>query len=507
MGKKRRSQEHKRNPQTESQSFYKEDGDDDGNTMSLTIFSVMIISCVVLGFSLGARPSPNLNMSIAEWTSASLSHIGMNLHNLGQSISHRFLFSSSGDDMYNVPFSYVNVNGRRVRDDASHPLVFAALREAIIREDGGVVHPDLGFLVPAPSGATRGIGFVRDTYHTCQTRCMPGSGRDKIAARDQNINKEGHEHAHKQSNLSKYPPFWDAPIDQLDTSEKLKNVLDQQQGAGVEEKYFQEEMLIKVPLSYQMTRRMALQTLTSLLPPDVHQRAPIHELDDAALLVLLLAHERGLGKKSKFHPYIATLPIQPSCGYSPAMRNQALQTIDLMGIELGMDVVGWPVEISKASDRAQMIADGLTKDYGAYIATPAGTSTFSVIQWSLCQVASRGTAGSEEYGALRLVPMADMVNHDVDTGGFIELNGKERLQNDHLLDADEKDAGAFVVRSIRHGRRRPLKLGQELLVDYHVPSYSPLDWFLSLGFVPPERMVKWAKTSAHFQKERTFSDR
>jgi len=273
----------------------------------------------------------------------------------------------------------------------------------------------------------------------------------------------------------------------------------------MDERYRQEEILIKVPLSFQMTRKLAFRTLRGLLPPDVHQRAPIQELDDAALLVLLLAHEKGLGKKSKFHPYIASLPTVPSCGYSPAMRQEVLQTIDLMGLELGMDVIGWPSEIAKAADRAQMIADGLTKDYGAYIATPEGTSTFSVMQWALCQVASRATAGSDAYGALRLVPMVDMVNHDVNAGGFVELSGKERLSKGGMIDAQESDSGAFVVRSTRHGRRRPLKKGQELLVNYNVPNYSPLDWFLSLGFVPPERAVKWQKTEEIFKKERTFT--
>jgi hypothetical protein len=47
----------------------------------------------------------------------------------------------------------------------SHPRVFAVLREAVIREEGGYVHPDLGFMVPAPCGAARGIGMVRNAYH------------------------------------------------------------------------------------------------------------------------------------------------------------------------------------------------------------------------------------------------------------------------------------------------------------------------------------------------------
>ena len=44
---------------------------------------------------------------------------------------------------------------------------------------------------------------------------------------------------------------------------------------------------------------------------------------------------------------------------------------------------------------------------------------------------------------------------------------------------------------MRHGWNKPLKVGQELLVDYNVLEYSPLDWFVSGGFVPLERRGKW----------------
>jgi len=85
------------------------------------------------------------------------------------------------------------------------------------------------------------------------------------------------------------------------------------------------------------------------------------------------------------------------------------------------------------------------------------------------------------------------------------LAGNEKLENNNIIDATESDIGAFVVRSIRHGRRKPLKKGQELLVNYNVPNYSPLDWFLSLGFVPTERREPWKKVEGHFKKPRTFA--
>ena len=78
--------------------------------------------------------------------------------------------------------------------------------------------------------------------------------------------------------------------------------------------------------------------------------------------------------------------------------------------------------------------------------------------------------------------MVDLINHDINAGGFIELSGKERIAEGDFVDATESDAGTFVVRSLRHGRRKPLKKGQELLANYNVPHFSPLDWFVSSGF-------------------------
>ena len=73
------------------------------------------------------------------------------------------------------------------------------------------------------------------------------------------------------------------------------------------------------------------------------------------------------------------------------------------------------------------------------------------------------------------------------------------------MDATEDDAGTFVVRSLRHGKRKALKKGQELLVNYNVPHYSPLDWFVSLGFVPSERQTQWQKIDAALPRVRQDS--
>ncbi|GKY94163.1 hypothetical protein MPSEU_000382400 [Mayamaea pseudoterrestris] len=317
-----------------------------------------------------------------------------------------------------------NMEAEEYAQNPSHPRIFAVLREAVVREQGGYVHPDLGLLVPAPSGASRGIGM--------------------------------------------------------------------------------EEVLIRVPLGFQMTRNVALDTLLPIVPTEVQKRASLHELDDAALLVLLLAHERGLGRYSRWVPYIASLPPEPSCGYSEKLKPHMLDTINVLREEIGVDTQGWSLELQKASQYANKIVDGLTFDYAPYLKHPEDVKAKDNIKWALCQVASRATAGSEKHGALRMIPILDLVNHDANAGGFIELTGKEKYRNGDFVDSSGEDvSGAFIVRSMRHGQRKPLRLGQELLVNYNVPHYSPLDWFVSLGFVPPERWGQWHRIEAALPRVRT----
>lgn len=355
------------------------------------------------------------------------------------------------------------INSSELKSNPSHPYVYAVLREAITREKGGYVHPDLGFMEPAPCGAARGIGMVRNVYHRCQTKCVPGTAEEKLEAK---LNEK------KQSQHS-------------------REEIDQHQ-----QRYMQEEVLIRVPLSYQMTRKVALDTLLPRITTET-QRKTVHELDDAALLVLLLAHERGVGQYSPWLPYIASLPLEPNCGYSQKLRPYLLDTINALRDELGMDVDGWPGELIRATEYSERIVSSLASDYGSFLQHPKGMSAKVNIRWALCQVASRATGGLQKYGALRMIPLIDMINHDAHAGGFVELTGEERLEKGDFVDAvNEDDGGTFVLRSLRHGRRKALRIGQELIVNYNVPHYSALDWLVSSGFVPPERYQNWQKLDA-----------
>ena len=55
----------------------------------------------------------------------------------------------------------------------------------------------------------------------------------------------------------------------------------------------------------------------------------------------------------------------------------------------------------------------------------------------------------------------------------------------------EGDESIFVARSVKNGKPHRLSKGMELLANYNVPDYSPLDWFLNIGFTPPERKTSW----------------
>ncbi|CAB9526883.1 expressed unknown protein [Seminavis robusta] len=386
--------------------------------------------------------------------------------------------------------------------------MYAVLREAVVREKNGFVHPDLGIMIPAPCGAPRGIGMVKDGWHKCQSACNPGVAKEKM---DLHRNQQA-----KLMRANAAASAYDDPDNSTSRVLWLPPIPDHTV-------YKQEEVLVRVPLTFQMTRQVALDTLLPRIPGDVQRKANPQDLDDAALLVLLLAHERGVGRHSRWFPYIASLPREPTCGYSSLLR-QATATptthqsqsqqqqqpqntaAKLLQEELGVDTYGWKGELAKAHKHALRIVHGLTKDYGTHILHPDGMTAMTNLEWALCQVTSRATAGSEAYGSLRMVPLVDMINHDAAAGGFVELTGKERLAHGNFLDATEDSAGTFCVRSVRHGRRKALKKGQELLVNYNVPHYSPLDWFVSLGFVPPERQQQWEKIDAALPRIRQDHD-
>ena len=351
-------------------------------------------------------------------------------------------------------------------NDPTNTRIFAILREAVVRESGGYVHRDLGILIPAPCGSVRGLGMIRNSYYSCQKNCLTSNPDERQALNNDTV----HSTTISQLNMT--------------TSSRTKP-------------YRQDEILIRVPLSFQMTRDVAIETFSTIIPQDVQNRANMHAFDDSMYLTLLLAHERGVGQFSKWLPYIASLPREPTCGYSKSLRPYILNAIEAYRVEWDVDTNGWGEETYKALIYAERIIENLNKNFGPYLERPPGISTIDNLRWALCQVVSRGIAGSALHGMLRLVPAIDLINHDANAAGIVELEGNERKADGYFMDAlSEMDNGTFVIRSMRHGRLRPLRLGQELMVNYNVPYYTPLDWFVYSGFVPPERSGPWIKLDA-----------
>ena len=299
---------------------------------------------------------------------------------------------------------------------------FEALRKAI-EKSGGYVDERLGLLSPAPCGASRGLGIV--------------------------------------------------------SSKKRKG----------DEPH---DVLFNIPIDYQLTRQLALSTLTPLIPPNVLQTLPLDELDDAALLVLLLAHEKGLGKKSKFKAYIDMLSDSvdgAGCGWASEGAH------DFRKLPREVE----PEDVEAGLAYANRVSTGMASDYGEYLAKSAWPKDWKndasqALLWGLCTVSSRGTAanqipGDSEFGTgIRLVPLADMANHDLLSAGFIELSGDERVANGGFVDASSSDAGTFVIRAVwgADWKTKELDVGDEITVNYNLPYYGAVDWYMSLGFVPRE---------------------
>ena len=182
-----------------------------------------------------------------------------------------------------------------------------------------------------------------------------------------------------------------------------------------------------------------------------------------------------------------------------------------------------------------------------------GLSTFESFRDYFTTEIERRTGvkdGPNTTAGLRMVPVMDMINHDVRKSGFVELErrgkgGRKRKEKD----GDELEGG-IVVGTRSHAKlRRPLGAGdvkgrkgggrgeaaaaiiqgerkghtrrylqggerhrakgngvpgtmavylddggsgsREVLVNYNADGYSPLDWFNNFGFVPLERSSGW----------------
>lgn len=321
-----------------------------------------------------------------------------------------------------------------IQDDPSDDTIITDLSNQIIKE-GGYVHPSLQLSSPAPCGADRGVIFGSKSSNVDDSDVSSSSNEDRPSS------------------------IW-----------------------------------LRVPFSYQLTRDLALDTLTPLIPNSVLDEAPLDTLDDGALLVLLLAHLRGMTTANdKWHPFLASLPDDPGCGWwvGDSIDNGAKRYEHMIPNEV----------ITSSRGYVSRVSNGMAKDYGPYLANNNWPKKWKeaidkskeqndgiinaaarAIEWSLCIVSSRGTAASPTLGggSIRLVPFADMFNHNLHSIGFMELTKKD-------VNNGGTDQGSFVGSfEVRQMKDTTVLEGEEITVDYNLVGYTPEDWFLSHGFIPSE---------------------
>ena len=253
--------------------------------------------------------------------------------------------------------------------------------------------------------------------------------------------------------------------------------------------------LLVVPARCVLDRERALRDLTPLVPASVLRDAPLDTLDGAALITLLLARERALGAASFYAPYIASLPQTPPCAWwgGAAARARALDACAACPADEREE---WAAELERAAAYSARVSMGMAGDYGDALGVDADG-----IEWALATLSSRSMGGQD---APCLVPLLDLVNHDAAwhafTGHWIEelpetfVVGRQieqtgGLENGGLVKIETGLAAgdwAYWAWDVDGRAPRGREPGEELYANYLAEDYTPFEWFMNLGYIPPE---------------------
>ena len=201
-------------------------------------------------------------------------------------------------------------------------------------------------------------------------------------------------------------------------------------------------------------------------------------------MTLFLAHERAKGEESFYSVYVKSLPEEPPCAWCMS-DEQLIGAISRYGALL--DTRGWAAEVSRAKEYVEKVSTGMAKDYGEVFGV-----TPDDLRWAMGIVSSRAMGGA---ASPTLVPLLDLVNHNAMRHPFTGHDGYAdaiRKRSDigemgemSISDAQSSatDDWAFWSYDKSGATAVPLQGGEELLACY-TDEYSPLDWFLNLGFLP-----------------------
>mmetsp|Transcript_23858 Transcript_23858/g.66173 ORF Transcript_23858/g.66173 Transcript_23858/m.66173 type:complete len:354 (-) Transcript_23858:707-1768(-) len=235
--------------------------------------------------------------------------------------------------------------------------------------------------------------------------------------------------------------------------------------------------LVAIPCGFELTDDVATRSLLPLLPHDA--ASDLSNLDSGALVMLGLAYELSIGDKSGFAPYIASLPSHLPCPWS--WGDQQAQAA-LAGMN-GGGSPGWMREVGKARRYAESVSRGLWQDFGQHVGISQEELT-----WALGIVTSRGYGGDQRPC---LIPFIDLFNHDARAPPFLLQTLEVEMDGDGDSEASESGRPTtrnfYTVWATSSGKPRQLGAGDEVYVDYSIGAVSPLDIFLSHGFLPPEK--------------------
>lgn len=237
--------------------------------------------------------------------------------------------------------------------------------------------------------------------------------------------------------------------------------------------------LVVVPDSLEMNGERARLSLEERLPDSARS---LNGLDSLGLIVLWLAAEWQRKDSSFWRPYLETLPSKADCSWAKSEEERRASVVGLVS------ATAWLSEARLAAAYSNRVASGMESDYGEYLDINRAS-----LEWALAMVSSRSMGGVS--GAI--VPVLDLVNHDHTASAFTsfdaaQFNAEVRLLGDsseqlerlaHAVDGPDWALWSFEADNYTP---RPLDGGDEVMANYICPDYDALDWWLHVGFIPPE---------------------
>lgn len=241
--------------------------------------------------------------------------------------------------------------------------------------------------------------------------------------------------------------------------------------------------LVVVPDSLEMNGERARLSLEDRLPDSARS---LDGLDSLALIVLWLAAEWQRKDSSFWRPYLETLPSRADCSWAKSEEERRASVVGIFG------ATAWLNEARHAAVYSNRVASGMESDYGGYLDIDRAR-----LEWALGMVSSRSMGGVG--GAL--VPVLDLVNHDSTASAFTsfdaaqfnaqaKLLGDSSQQLERLVRAVDGADWALWSFEADNCTPRPLDGGDEVMANYICPDYDALDWWLHVGFIPPELDTK-----------------